>query len=155
VQGIFTAFVVAVLVASAQPATAVTFPSLTLYVGAGITDSGGPTDNEGLATVFNCSNVSGVSATVRFLTLFGNGNVNKSVIITIPHGGMRAVGTHRTSTYVEDVNLETGAITHGSVNIEATQSAVFCNAVLLDAADAGDGFVLPLVRVNPHPGTVE
>ena len=88
-------------------ADAVTFPALTtIYVGSGVTDSGGPTENEGLATVFNCTNVSGVAATVRFLTLFGNGNVIKSVSVVIPHGGMRAVGTHLTSTYVEDVNLK-------------------------------------------------
>ena len=44
----------------------------------------------------------------------------------------------------------------GVVNIESLQSGVFCNAKTIDAAaDSRIGVTLPLVRVNPHPGTVE
>jgi hypothetical protein len=53
----------------AQPASAITFPSLTtIYVGTGVLDSGGA-DNTGTATTFFCSNVSGITAQVRFLIL--------------------------------------------------------------------------------------
>jgi hypothetical protein len=53
-------------------------------------------------------------------------------------------------------DLQTGSVNQGVVNIEATNSAVFCNAMIVDAGAAiPDGIALHLVRVNPHPGTVE
>jgi hypothetical protein len=41
--------------------------------------------------------------------------------------------------------------------VEATNSAVFCTAAVIDAGSATPAFSMPihLVRVNPHPGTVE
>jgi hypothetical protein len=52
--------------------------------------------------------------------------------------------------------LVTGQLTGGVVNIESTESGMFCSAMLLDAAaSAPHGVALHLVRVNPHPGTVE
>ena len=47
-------------------------------------------------------------------------------------------------------------MSQGGINIESLQSGVFCNAMTIDAA-AGTpiGVTLPLVRVNPHPGTVQ
>jgi hypothetical protein len=138
-----------------QPAEAVTFPGLTtIYVGSGVRDNGSGAD-AGLATAFNCSNVSGVAANVRVLILGLNGDVAASDTRTLLHGNTRTWATHVTATHREDFDLGTSTVNQGVVNIESTQSAVFCNAVVLDAADAGDGFVLPLVRVNPHPGTVE
>jgi len=51
--------------ALAQPAAAVTFPSLTtIYVGTGIRDDGN-LSGMGVATVFPCINVSGATATIR------------------------------------------------------------------------------------------
>ena len=45
---------------------------------------------------------------------------------------------------------------HGVVNVEATNSAVFCTAKVVDPdVEGANGHTLPLVRVNPHPGTVE
>ena len=47
-------------------------------------------------------------------------------------------------------------MTEGVINIESTQSGVFCTAKTIDAsATFPDGVILPLVRVNPHPGTVD
>lgn len=52
--------------------------------------------------------------------------------------------------------MNTGSVLHGTVNIEATESGVFCTAMIVDADTAGpNGIALNLVRVNPHPGTVE
>ena len=125
-----------------QPAAAVTFPSLTtIYVGSGIRDNftgQGPR----VGTAFNCSNVSGVAATVRFLVLNLDGQLVRSASISVPHGGTRTAVTRLVGT-------------SGVVNIESTQSAVFCNAMIVDTAVAGQGISIPLVRVNPHPGTVE
>ena len=145
----------AVAVALTQPASAVTFPSLTtIYVGAGVSDDGAIINN-GVATVFNCSNVSGVAASVRFLVLNSSGGSQGSVTTALQHGATHTVATHLTNTFTENTDLSTGSVGQGVMNIESTQSGVFCHAMIVDAADAGNGIVLPLVRVNPHPGTVE
>ena len=150
-----TLIAIALAAALAQPAAAVTFPSLTtIYVGTGVSDDGAIINN-GVATVFNCSNVSGVAATVRFLVLNSSGASQGNVSTVLQHGATHTVATHFTNTFIENTDLSTGSVGQGVVNIESTQSGVFCNAMIVDAEDAGNGIVLPLVRVNAHPGTVE
>jgi hypothetical protein len=151
-----TTFVAAALaLALAQPAAAITFPSLTtIYVGAGVTDDGGG-ENVGIATVLICTNVSGMTTGIRFLLLSSSGaSLGASNFPSVAHGGTVTLGTHATSTFNES-QLPTGPIAQGSVNIESRQSGVFCTAFIVDAADAVDMAPLDLVRVNPHPGTVE
>jgi hypothetical protein len=139
----------------AQPAGAVTFPSLTtIYVGAGVTDSGDPED-AGIATSFHCANVSGKTTTLRFLVLSNNG-VEGSAQDVVAHGDTTTASTHATKAYLDNLSLNTGGVFQGVINIESTESGVFCNAVSIDASAAvPTGVTLPLVRVNPHPGTVE
>ena len=137
----------------AAPASATTFPTLTtIYVGAGVTDDGGANDT-GLATVFLCSNVSGAQASVRWLILNVGGSIHDQATRDIAHGETAIVSTHHTTTF-SGISLGTGAV-QGVINIESTESAVFCTALIVDAADAGEGMPLHLVRVNPHSGTVE
>ena len=70
----------------AQPAAAVTFPTLTtIYVGSGVLDDGSAA-NLGEATSIHCSNVSGVSVDVRVLILGANGAAQGSVTRTLAHG---------------------------------------------------------------------
>jgi hypothetical protein len=151
-----TVSLIALAAVLAQPASAITFPSLTtIYVGTGVRDGGGA-NNTGIATVFHCSNVSGVSATVRFLVLNAGGAFQASVTIVFPHGVTQTVSTNFTSPYIETDELATGVVNQGVVNIESTESGVFCSAETIDAAAATPiGVTRPLVRVNPHPGTVE
>jgi len=140
-----------------QPATAVTFPTLTtIYVGSGVVDNGGGLDS-GYATTFHCTNVSGLSATLRFQVLFPNGPQAGSFTTTAPHGATITASTHRTLVYSDINEISPGTqIFQGGVNIESTQSAVFCTAISLNAAvNVPNGVNLHLVRVNPHPGTVE
>jgi len=151
-------FAVALAAALAQPASAVTFPSLTtIYVGSGVFDDGGA-DNTGEATSILCSNVSGVSAQVRVLILGDLGEVEGSLTRTLAHGATETFSTHATVIF-DDVtaSLATGIVDQGVVNVEATNSAVFCTAAIIDAAGNPPVFTMPLhlVRVNPHPGTVE
>jgi len=138
----------------AQPATAVTFPSLTtIYVGTGVFD-----DLTATATVFSCTNVSGVSANIRFLVLSSTGlAVGPAATLSIPHGATTMVATHDTSFFFEDVLLHPGTSNFkGAINIESTESGVFCSASIVDAVGVPDySLSLRLVRVNPHPGTVE
>jgi len=139
-----------------QPASAITFPSLaTIYIGAGVRDNGGAT-NTGIATIFHCTNVSGLNATIRFLVLGDNGAVQGNASQIIGHGGTVTASTKGTNSYFDDLILATGEVGQGVVNIESTQSGVFCTAETLDAAAAvPTGVARQLVRINPHPGTVE
>ena len=135
----------------AQPAAAISFPTLTtIYVGTGVND------DSTTATSFHCSNVSGVSTDVRFLVLSASGVAEGLATVTIAHGATHTASTRSTAAYVENTDLTTGAIQQGVVNIESRQSGVFCSAMTIDvAATSPLGVTLPLVRVNPHPGTVE
>jgi hypothetical protein len=145
---------VALAAALAQPASAITFASLTtIYVGTGVHDDG----DGGGATVFHCSNVSGVPTSVRFLVLEPTGAVAASSTQTLAHGATVTIATREeVSTYTTAIDIDTGAVQQGVVNIESLQSGVFCSAMSVDAsANDPAGFTLPLVRVNPHPGTVE
>jgi hypothetical protein len=152
-------FVAAVLAAAlAQPASAVTFPSLTtIYVGSGVYDDGS-TDNNGEATSVHCSNVSGVSVQVRVLVLSSEGTVEGALTRTLAHGATVTWSTHQTVVFSDaSTPFGTGPVQQGVVNVEATNSAVFCTAHIVDAAGDPPAFMgdLHLVRVNPHPGTVE
>jgi hypothetical protein len=148
----------ALAAALAQPAAAVTFPSLTtIYVGSGVNDNGAP-DQLGTATSIHCSNVSGVAVQVRALILGSTGSAAGSLTQTLAHGATVTFSTHRTQVFLDETtSLTTGAVAQGVVNVEATNSAVFCTAHIVGAADNPPAFMgdLHLVRVNPHPGTVE
>jgi hypothetical protein len=142
----------------AQSAEATTFPSLTtLYVVGGVISAG--TDNTGPQTVFQCSNVSGVTTSIRFLVLNPSGAVlNSHIFEAVQHGSTINVSTHFTVAYAIELELLPAAtgVNSGVVNIESLQSAVFCTAAIIDGAAAvPDGVSPHLVRVNPHPGTVE
>ena len=138
----------------AGPAPAITFPSLTtIYIFSGVRDDGGA-GNTGIASSISCTNVSGLTAGMRFLALQANGSVAAVSTLDLTHGQTTVISTHGTVLFA-DAALPTGAI-QGSVNVESTQSGVFCSAAIVDA-DATPEFSFPLhaVRVNPHPGTVE
>jgi hypothetical protein len=140
--------------ASVSPAAAISFPSLTtIYVGSGAFDDGGGVI-EGTATAVVCSNVSGVTVSVRVLMLGFAGSIEGQGASNAPHGGMAIFTTHPIVPY-NGVNLATGGFI-GTINIEATNSAVFCTASLIDAGGpAESASPLRLVRVNAHPGTEE
>ena len=46
-----------------------------------------------------------------------------------------------------------GAITRGTVDVESTQSGVFCSSIIVHPTTAGpNGMTLRPVRMNGHPG---
>ena len=148
---------IALAAALAPTASAITFPSLTtIYVGSGVTDSGDAA-NTGVATSIHCSNVSGTTVQVRVLILGGIGAVEGALTQSLVHGQTITFSTHSTLVFGEGSTLATGPVLQGVVNVEATNSAVFCSAMIVDAANFTPAFMGPLhlVRVNPHPGTVE
>jgi hypothetical protein len=144
---------VALAAALVQPAAAITFPSLTtIYVGSGVSSIG--LDS---GTTLHCSNVSGVTVNLRLLFLDNGGAVLGIHTFNLPHGGTYTVSTQDADSFIENFSFNPGiTAAHGVVNIESTNSGVFCNARVVHPNVAGaNGVVLPLVRVNPHPGTVE
>ena len=159
-KSVFVAALAASAFVVAPTASATTFPTLTtIYVASGVTNSEGAA-NTGVATVIHCSNVSGTTASIRFQVLNFNGLAAGAPITdTVPHGFTHTVSTHLTAAFTEDTPgaLSPGVgIAQGAINIESTQSAVFCTAMIVDAAEiVPNGIDLHLVRVNPHPGTVE
>jgi hypothetical protein len=127
-----------------------TFPSLTtVYIMSGARDDGN------VATSIACTNVSGLTASMRFLVLHADGGVAGVFASNVLHGRTVVVSTHETTLFIEG-GYAGGGLIQGAVNVESTQSGVFCSAAIVDA-DAAPEFSFPLhvVRVNPHPGTVE
>ena len=144
---------VALAATLAQPAAAVTFPSLTtIYVAAGVVDQGGDA-TAGIATTVFCSNVSGQTAQVRVLILTSEGAIDAAGTATLAHGATRIFSTHDTALD-DSVILNTG-FALGVLNVESTQSGVFCSAMIINSGFANDSVALHMIRVNPHPGTVE
>jgi hypothetical protein len=148
---------VAFAVALVQPASAITFSKLTtIYLGAGVYDlKNYPTTGINTATSVHCSNVSGLNAQYRVLVLDGDGEVVAQTTQNIAHGATQTVSTNDVVAFI-DISLELGFSIRGVLNVEATQSGIFCNAQIVDRAGAlSTSSPLHLVRVNPHPGTVE
>jgi hypothetical protein len=127
-----------------------------IYVGSGVYDSGSGAGN-GAATSFHCTNVSGVSANLRFLLLGPAGNTLGSFNRSLAHANTVTASTHETNTYFDYIIMTPGvSIIQGGIVIESTQTGVFCTAITLDAgASTPNGFPLNLIRFNPHPGSVE
>src|SRR3954471_16893848 len=80
-----------VLPAPADAAT--TDPEVIIYRFPGVRDDGGST-LVGVATVFHCTNFSGVSETVRFVTRETGGDLLQNNTIVIPHLGTKSAATH-------------------------------------------------------------
>jgi hypothetical protein len=155
-KSFLAATIAAASIGLALPASAITFPGLTtIYVGTGAFDDGGA-DDSGTATVITCSNVSGLSANVRILILNSGGFIEgQQIFNNVLNGTTLTAATHATAPFF-DSDLNTGAFASGTVNIESTQSGVFCSAIIMAAAGPVESAVpFRLVRVNAHPGTEE
>jgi len=136
------------------PAQATTFSLRTIYIASGVTDDGGPA-NTGMATTVLCTNASGKSTTLRIAFYDADGAIRGLSAVIIPHLRTYTLSTHVVAAFT-DQSASTGAILQGVLNVSTTESAVFCSAMIVDAAAAlVDGVDLHMVRFNPHPGTVE
>lgn len=152
------AAIAAAALTAALPAQATTFSLRTIYVASGVFDSGDLAD-VGTATSVHCSNLSGKSATVRVSFYARSGLLEGFNSGPLANLETRTISTH--ATYFGETYLGTGAIAQGVLNVQSTESGVFCSAMLVDAAggpgaaDVPEGVALHMVRYNPHPGTVE
>ena len=155
---IFTAAIAAIALAGAIPAKATTFPTLTrIYFAAGAMDNAA-NNPTWIATVVNCSNLSGQTASVRYQFRRADGTIAAGGTLLLANLATRTVFTEGGLAITSGTEFPTGSFFGGAVEILSTQSAIYCNAMLVDAATPAvvpAGIALHLVRFNPHPGTVE
>jgi len=130
-------------------------PEIVIYRFAGVRDDGG-INNVGVATVFVCTNYSGATENVRWVTRGPNGDLLTNAVTVMNHLTTVTASTHPTLAYFNNLNLNTGQVQQGTTAIAATSANVICTAMALDAANAKpDGVALRGVRFNPAPGSQE
>jgi len=138
-------------VGSVQAAT--TDPEVIIYRFPGVADNG--STNSGIATVFHCTNFSGVQENLRIVVRATDGTLTGNLSQPINHLQTLTLATHATAIYFETV-VSTGPILQGSAAIAATSVNVVCTAMTLDASTFSPvGFPLHGIRFNPVPGSQE
>jgi hypothetical protein len=129
-------------------------PEVVIYRFPGVLDRG-ESAGQGAATVFHCTNFSGVDETIRFVTRAGTGALASNVTVTISHLQTKTVQTHITATYTGN-SLATGQIAQGTTAIAATSINIICTAMTIDAsASVPIGVALRGIRFSPVPGSQE
>ena len=140
-----------------QPAQAATTdPEVIIYRFPGVRDDGAA-ENLGVATVFHCTNFSGVAENIRLVTRDTAGNLLTNRVFNVTHLATVTTPTHPTVLYTDTLTtLNTGLVAQGTTAIAATSINVICTAVTIDAsAGLPNGFALRGVRFNPAPGSQE
>jgi hypothetical protein len=147
----------ALAIGMAAPATAaITDPEVIIYRVPGVRDNGGA-DNVGVATVFHCTNFSGVAENIRLVTRDAAGNLLSNMVFNVTHLATISALTHVTSLYLDTLTaLNTGVVAQGTTAIAATSINVICTALTIDASTTNpSGFALRGIRFNPAPGSQE
>jgi hypothetical protein len=141
------------IVLPAAPEAATTDPEVIIYRFPGVVDDGD--SNSGIATVFNCTNFSGTTETVRFATRSTSGTLIGNVTVSIQHLATKTASTHNTLAFTDDtLVLQIAMLGQGTTAIAATSSNIICTAMIVDAANAKPvGIALRGVRFNPAPGS--
>src|SRR5262245_60604419 len=143
--------VAAAAFAFVQPAQAgINDPEVIIYRFPGIRDTGAD-----VATVFHCTNFSGVLENVRFVIRRHDTTIATNLVQPINHLQNLTVATHPVNAY-NNVGGPTGPLTQGTAAIAATSTNIVCSAMTIDAvASLPTGVVLPGIRFNPVPGSQE
>src|SRR5262245_6360877 len=130
-------------------------PEVIIYRFPGVRDTGGQLA-QGTATVFHCTNFSGATETLRFVTRNDAASLLQNNTINIIHLATVTVATHDTNAYSEDNLLPTGSVSQGTTAIAATSINIICTAMTIDAAAAvPTGVALRGIRFAPVPGSQE
>jgi len=139
----------------AEPVQAgVNDPEIIIYRFPGVVDIGGGA-NTASATVFHCTNFSGVTENIRLVTRGSDGVILSNVANIIDHLNTKTFATKFVASYFE-ISLNTGAVVQGTTAIAATSINVTCTAMSIDAASfVPIGVALRGIRFNPIPGSQE
>jgi hypothetical protein len=136
-------------------------PEVIIYRFPGVFDDGSG-DNLGVATVFHCTNFSGVTENLRFVTRDQGGDLLANKVIGIAHLMTLTTATHQTTLYNENsFPLGTSVVAQGTTAIAATSINIICTAVTINAAAtvpvasrcAGSGSALFRVARNRKPAS--
>jgi hypothetical protein len=148
-----------VLPAAVEAAT--TDPEVIIYRFPGVRDDAGGV-NSGIATVFHCTNFSGVTENLRFVTRREDGTIMGNVVTPIQHLRTISAVTHTARAYHELLTLGlfpgdgTGPINSGTTAIAATSINLICTAETIDASAAVPiGIARRGIRFSPVPGSQE
>jgi predicted porin len=129
-------------------------PEVIIYRFPGVRDDGGA-GFVGVATVFHCTNFSGVTENIRFVTRDDAGAIASNSAFNISHLLNITVSTHFTAAY-DSINVATGSVTQGTTAIAATSTNIICTTMTIDAANQKPvGVSLRGIRFNPVPGSQE
>jgi len=123
-----------------------------LYRFPGVVDNVGGGGILGVATLFHCTNFSGVNETIRIVVRDVSAGVVANLAITLPHLRTITFSTHLVAFYLQ-TSLDTGIINPGTAAIAATSTAVVCTAMAIDGSLVG--VALHGIRFSPIPGTQE
>ena len=145
----------ALAIGMAAPASAAQGgPETILYRVPGVVDSG-EAANIGVATVFACTNFSGVTENVRFVTRHVDGSLVSNFATTVDHLATLVASTHFVHAMGSN-NLAAGFVFGGTTAIAATSINIICTALIIDAASSlPHGVALRAIRFNPVPGSQE
>src|SRR3954451_5269262 len=95
----------ALAIGIAAPAVAGTSdPEVIIYRFPGVRDDAAGSFT-GVATVFHCTNFSGATETIRFVTRGTGGDLKTNSTLAIIHLATKTAVTHATVAYAEDLNL--------------------------------------------------
>ena len=130
-------------------------PEVIIYRFPGVRDDGG-NPGAGVATVFHCTNFSGVTENIRLVTRNFDGTLRSNTAFPIDHLTTSTASTHLVNGLFNQHNLLTGTIAQGTTAIAATAINVICTAMTIDAANLKIvGVSLRGIRFNPVPGSQE
>jgi hypothetical protein len=140
----------------APSSAAASDPEVIIYRFAGVHDDGSG-DGAGVATVFHCTNFSGATENLRFVTRNIFGTIATNVTASLQHLFSLAMSTHLTQAYSgAGFSLSTGAVVEGTIAIAATSTNIICTAMVIDAANQKPvGIALRGIRFSPVPGSQE
>jgi len=144
------------LVLPAAADAGVNDPEIIIYRFPGVRDDGG-TNDVGVATVFHCTNFSGVEENIRFVTRAQDGTLLQNTTGRILHLSTQTFVTHFTLAYTfHQASMVTGAVTQGTTAIAATSINIICTAETIDASTAVPvGVARRGIRFSPVPGSQE
>ena len=130
-------------------------PEVIIYRFPGVRDDGGA-NNTGVATVFHCTNFSGVDETIRLVTRDADGTLKTNIANVIPHLVTLTFGTHFVVAYAGEISLSTASVGQGTTAIAATSINIICTCETIDASAAVPiGVARRGIRFNPVPGSQE
>ena len=131
-------------------------PEVIIYRFPGVRDDGGVA-SAGVATIFHCTNFSGVLENVRFVTRNRDGSLVANSVASIAHLHTHTASTHFAAAYPNETAMAAGvAVFQGTTAIAATSINIICTAETIDASTAAPvGVARRGIRFNPVPGSQE